>query len=193
MYQPIKPFILNQYFGENKTCVSLDGTSKFITCDGYNPPTGFKSVYDSRGHLGIDCRGNSGTRSCAAYNGRVSSIDTNLKTGLDVRIEHEYQGEKYRTIHEHLLAYTPKVGDWVETGQLVGWVGSTGFSSGPHLHFQFEKWIDGAWIPQDPLPFMFEKSAEDWRNERIAILQKALESMKKVLLDWKLKLENSKK
>ena len=153
-FQPLKPFRINQKFGENKACVSIDGENRCITCDGHNPPSGYKSLYGSQGHLGIDLACYHGQEVYCAQRGKVYGIDTNLRSGLDVRVETEIDGQKFRHIYEHLLGYQYKIGDWVETGQLIGWADNTGYSSGDHLHFQIEKFINGVWLPVDPLLFL---------------------------------------
>ena len=93
--------------------------------------------------------------------GVVNQIDTNPKSGLDVRIISNINDRKFKHIYEHLLGYQCKIGDIIETGQLVGWADNTGYSSGDHLHLQVEELIDGIWIPIDPLPLMSDMFAKD--------------------------------
>jgi murein DD-endopeptidase MepM/ murein hydrolase activator NlpD len=56
------------------------------------------------------------------------------------------------TVYAHILENLVKVGDWVEQGQVIGTVGSTGRSSAPHLHFEIR--LDGRkynpvfWLPE---------------------------------------------
>lgn len=181
IYQPISPFVLHQTFGQNKACVTTDGTKKVITCDGNNPPPGYKSLYGPRGHLGLDLKATHGQPVYCVCEGIVSSIDTQEKSGLDVRVVTEYQGQKYRHIYEHLMGYQPKVGDKLETGSLIGWADNTGYSSGDHLHFQFEIW-DNAWVPINPMPYMFETFALNVSltrrvKELIAILSEKVADM----------------
>lgn len=154
IFQPVKPFTIAQHFGENKACVTLDGTNKVITCDGNNPPAGYKSLYGPEGHTGIDIIAQHGQEVYAAQDGKVYFIDTHPKSGLDVRIESEELGVKFRTIYEHLMGYQVKVGDTVEAGQLIGWADNTGYSSGDHLHFQLEVWNGTEWVKSDPLEYM---------------------------------------
>lgn len=167
-FQPVTPFRLNQRFGENQACVDLKTNSKYIVCDGNNPPTGYKSVYGPKGHLGIDLYATHGTPVYAACAGTVDSIDTNPRTGLDVKMVSEVGGKKYKHIYEHLLGYQPKVGDWIEVGGLVGWADNTGYSAGDHLHFELQEWIKGRWVSIDPLPLMDDiyalKFAGLWRQ-----------------------------
>ena len=155
---PLRYVIITQKFGQNRACVPVMG-GKVIPCDGTNPPNGYRSLYGAKGHTGIDMRAGHGTEVYAAQRGRVVHIDTDRRSGLDVRIEHTIGGQKYRTIYEHLLGYQPKVGDWVETGQLIGWADNTGYSSGDHLHFQLEKWENKMWVPIDPEPLMSDMTA----------------------------------
>lgn len=162
LFQPVSPFYINQSFGENLICISTDGSKKIIGCDGNNPPEGYKSLYGPAGHLGLDLRAGHGQEVYAAQAGTVYKIDTHERSGLDVRIESEVNGIKFRHIYEHLLGYQPKVGDKLTTGQLVGWADSTGYSSGNHLHFQFEVWDGKKWVPSDPMPYMEPVFAKDF-------------------------------
>jgi murein DD-endopeptidase MepM/ murein hydrolase activator NlpD len=59
------------------------------------------------------------------------------------------ESEHYKTAFAHLKDYAVQDGQWVERGQVIGYIGSTGQSSGPHLHY--EVWQDGANI--NPIDF----------------------------------------
>lgn len=161
-FQPIHPFILTQRFGENKACVDTATGKKVITCDGNNPPSGYRSLYGLKGHQGLDLVATHGQLVYAAQDGIVAAIDTNPKTGLDVKIETSYDGRDFRHIYEHLLGYQVKKGDKVRVGDLVGWADNTGYSSGNHLHFQLEEKLNGKWVPIDPLPLMEYTFALKW-------------------------------
>lgn len=152
LYQPLNSIHINQSFGENKACVN--SSNEIINCDGNNPPSGYWSLYGPSGHLGVDLAAGHGMEVYAAQRGTVYHIDTNEKSGLDVRIESEENGIKFRHIYEHLLGYQPRVGDYVKTGQVIGWADNTGYSSGDHLHFQVEQLTDGVWTPIDPMSVM---------------------------------------
>ena len=185
-YRPTKPFTLNQRFGENKACVSIDGLNKYITCDGLNPPSGFKSLYGANGHLGVDIGAYHGQEVYCIQKGIVSWIDTNPKSGLDVRIISTINGKQYKHIYEHLLGYQPKIGDMVETGQLVGWADNTGYSSGDHLHLQVEEEIDNKFIPIDPLPLMSDKFAKDILliNNKLKYIQEQVALLMDNIANW---------
>lgn len=85
-------------------------------------------------HYGIDLAAKSGTPITAAAAGRVTVAAYSSVFGYWVHIDH---GDGLTTRYAHMLANPPvKVGQHVITGQLVGLVGSTGQSTGPHLHFE---------------------------------------------------------
>lgn len=154
LYQPVTPFVINQTFDQNNACVSTDGNQKVIAHDGNSCPVGYKPLYKDGRHGALDLRSYHGQPVYAAQRGTVYKIDTNPKSGLDVRILSEEGGVKFRHIYEHLLSYMKHEGDYVETGEVIGYADSTGYSSGDHLHFQVEELIDGAWTKVDPLPRM---------------------------------------
>ena len=156
-YPPVWPFRVGQKFGQNQACIPITGykPGTLISCDGHNPPPGYKSVYGPEGHTGIDVGANHSQPVYCTYPGVVYKVDSNERTGLDVRIESEINGIRYRHIYEHLLGYQYKVGDKVELGALIGWADNTGYSSGDHLHYQLEELKEGKWTPIDPMPLMY--------------------------------------
>lgn len=162
--RPVKPFLINQKFGENTACEATDGSQKVIACDGNNPPAGYVSLYGPRGHLGVDLFAVHNQPVYNALKGKVYKIDTNPRSGLDVRVESEKNGRKFRHIYEHLLGYQPKVGDEIDAGELIGWADNTGYSAGDHLHWQVEELLDGVWTPIDPLPLTDKLHAQDART-----------------------------
>lgn len=182
-HRPVNPWIVGQKFGQNEACVDLATKSKVIACNGLKPPKGYKSVYGPKGHTGIDVAASHGQEVFCALDGVVDSIDTNPRTGLDVRIVSYQNGEKYRHIYEHLLGYAHKLGDKVEAGEVIGWADNTGFSAGNHLHFQAEVWDNNKWVPIDPEPMLSDMFAKDallmnnklkFIREQIAILSERL-------------------
>lgn len=60
---------------------------------------------------------------------------------------------EYKTSYSHLKAFAVIGGQMVQRGDLIGFIGSTGQSSGPHLDYQVWRSIRGSWVNQDPLQF----------------------------------------
>jgi murein DD-endopeptidase MepM/ murein hydrolase activator NlpD len=83
-------------------------------------------------HQGVDYRARSGTPVYAVANGQVVSARYNGGYGNEVRIKHS---SGMITLYAHLLAYSVRSGQTVKRGQIIGRVGSTGRSTGAHLHF----------------------------------------------------------
>jgi hypothetical protein len=91
---------------------------------------------DTRFHNGIDLGTPSGTPVGAAAPGYVSSADWNGGYGKTVIIQHS---GGYETLYAHLDQLQVKVGDRVRNGQIIGLSGSTGYVTGPHLHFEIRR------------------------------------------------------
>src|SRR5690606_5625445 len=89
-----------------------------------------------RAHRGVDYAAPAGTKVYAAGAGRVQF--RGQKGGFGNLVEIAHSG-KVVTRYGHLQRFAPdlKVGQRVEQGQLIGYVGSTGLATGPHLHFEF--------------------------------------------------------
>ncbi len=98
-------------------------------------------------HRGIDISAPFGTPVLSAAPGVVTEIRRDPQLGLSVHMDHR---EEYSTVYAHLQEAMVSVGDRVEAGQQIGAVGSTGFSTGPHLHFEILR--DGK--NRDPEPYI---------------------------------------
>tara|TARA_B100000959_G_C14443731_1_gene403818 strand:- start:29 stop:466 length:438 start_codon:yes stop_codon:yes gene_type:complete len=87
-------------------------------------------------HRGIDYVANSGTPIMAAGDGKVTIARQNAASGKYVVIQH---GEQYTTKYLHLSKYARNVrpGKRVKQGQTIGYVGSTGWATAAHLHYEF--------------------------------------------------------
>ena len=90
------------------------------------------------GHQGIDFAAPPGTPIYAVANGKIVQYGPYAGYGNFVAIEHP---GNYKTYYAHLSAYNPElsVGSEVRRGLEIGYVGSTGHSTGPHLHFELRK------------------------------------------------------
>lgn len=95
-------------------------------------------VYKTRKmHWGMDFTADVGTDVYATGEGKVVECAVNSwGYGKEVVIDH---GFGYKTRYAHLSKFKVKVGDKVKRGDLIGLVGSTGKSTGPHLHYEVEK------------------------------------------------------
>jgi murein DD-endopeptidase MepM/ murein hydrolase activator NlpD len=98
-------------------------------------------------HAGLDFPADTGTAVVAAAGGMVLAADWHAQYGQQLEIDH---GKGLVTRYAHLSKLHVRIGDLVRRGQRVADVGSTGRSTGPHLHF--EVLVDGA--PQDPSRFL---------------------------------------
>ncbi|MEM9608721.1 MAG: M23 family metallopeptidase, partial [Actinomycetota bacterium] len=95
-------------------------------------------------HAGADAAAPTGTPVRAAAGGTVVAVRSGLTAyGTIVLIDH---GDRVATLYAHLSRTDVEVGAVVSTGDVLGGVGSTGFSTGPHLHFEVR--VDG--VPIDP-------------------------------------------
>jgi len=101
----------------------------------------------SQAHPGFDLAAKTGTPVAAAAGGTITHAGEAGTYGNLVTIRHD---NGFETRYAHLSSVSVKVGDKVEPGQQVGNVGTTGYSTGPHLHFELRH--DGK--PLDPEPLL---------------------------------------
>lgn len=101
-------------------------------------------------HRGIDFAGKIGTELMSVAPGRVVSAGERVGYGTTVEIDH---GLGFTTLYAHLSQILVSRGDWVRPGTVVGLAGSSGRSTGPHLHYEIR--YKGA--PFDPTKFVKEE------------------------------------
>ena len=99
-------------------------------------------------HAGRDLAAPEGTPVVAALSGRVMASGPAGGYGLAVELDH--RRPLRRTLYGHLSELYVRPGDWVRQGEVIGRVGSTGLSSGPHLHFEVRQPADGGWVAVEP-------------------------------------------
>lgn len=87
-------------------------------------------------HTGTDMACPTGTPIYASMSGTISTTGVNRVYGNYVIIDH---GNGYQTLYAHMSKIIAKKGQWVSQGTKIGLVGSTGYSTGPHLHFTVYK------------------------------------------------------
>lgn len=120
------------------------------------------TMYASTHHNGQDMGAPAGTPIYAFADGKVVRAQADRVAGQWILIEHNIDGRKYYSSLSHTLDADRfvKVGTNVRRGQKVAEVGSTGVSTGPHLHFEI--WRD-AWntgTPIDPVPFLRQRGID---------------------------------
>lgn len=104
-------------------------------------------------HGGVDIAAEEGKRVHAARWGKVVYADKSNGYGNLVIIMHELG---YYTLYGHLDKILVEAGDDVESGQLIGTVGSTGKTTGPHLHFEIRRF--NKTLNPENIPFLLEHS-----------------------------------
>lgn len=98
-------------------------------------------------HTGMDLGAPMGTPVLAAAAGQVVAADAMGGYGLAVVVEANNQ----RNLYAHLSGIAVEPGAQVKQGQILGWVGSTGNSTGPHLHFESQVATSSGWTTVDPI------------------------------------------
>lgn len=109
-----------------------------------DPFTGLSTL-----HPGIDFSANIGAPVSATADGLVIFAGSDGAYGRQIKIDH---GNSLVTSYGHLAKMHVKLGESVKRGQLIGEIGNTGRSTGPHLHYEVR--VNG--IPQDPRRFLLE-------------------------------------
>ncbi|MEB3297166.1 MAG: M23 family metallopeptidase [Cyanobacteriota bacterium] len=99
-------------------------------------------------HAGRDLAAPEGTPVVAALSGLV--VSSGLAGGYGLAVEIEHERPRRRTLYGHLSELYVKSGDRVRQGEVIGRVGSTGLSTGPHLHFELRLPGEGGWMAVDP-------------------------------------------
>lgn len=110
---------------------------------------GGRSGFGSSNHKGLDIAGPTGTEVSAADAGLVIRADDEYSGyGNLIMIQHDNGDVTY---YAHLSGFAVSAGEYVEQGQCIGYMGSTGVSSGSHLHFEIRL---GGTEPVDPLLYL---------------------------------------
>lgn len=107
-----------------------------------------------RRHKGIDLAAPTGTPVYATADGTITKSQRYSSYGLYISIDH---GAALETRYAHLSRLAVPAGATVRKGDVIGYVGSTGRSTGPHLHYEVR--MDGQAV--NPVPYMVETSAQE--------------------------------
>ena len=140
---------------QNKNNVAGGGGGGSVSpsTSGFTNPLGYMNVTcaygwrihplwgDRRFHTGVDLAGNQGAPIYAIASGTVTSAYYNEANGYMVALSH---GGGYGSLYAHMTGLIVSAGQSVSQGQVIGYVGSTGWSTGPHLHFEIH--INGATV-----------------------------------------------
>ncbi len=113
-----------------------------------------------RSHKGVDYAAPTGTPVKATGNGTVTFIGRKGGYGKVIFLRH---GGRYTTVYGHLSRFAKglKTGSKVKQGQVIGYVGSTGLATGPHLHYEFR--VNG--VHRNPLTVKLPKSVRLPKSE----------------------------
>ncbi len=154
-----KSYALYQFSGQDESPQYYDAEGLQLGSELFQIPVRYKRVSSAfnprrlhpilkriRPHLGVDLAAPTGTPVVAASDGVIDFAGWRGGYGKTVIIDH---GERYSTLYGHLHSCQVKRGDNVKRGQVIGQVGSTGLSTGPHLHYEIR--VDG--IHRDPMTF----------------------------------------
>ena len=168
--------------------VNLDGSATYYTPEGESlqraflrtpvPGRGVTSGFSynrlhpilkvRRPHLGVDYGAPRGTPVVATADGKVIRASRKGGYGKTIILRH---GQDYRTLYAHLSRYAKGVrkGKWVKKGQIIGYVGSTGLSTGPHLHYE----VHVAGKARNPQSLDLPRAASVHRKEKANYLEHA--------------------
>lgn len=137
--------VMSLFKGDGEITVPVHGEITSPYGNRVNPVSG-----EYLQHSGVDIAADRGTAIRAAYNGVVSSVGSNDVSGNYISLVHTDGSE---TLYCHCEKIIAKKGDVVRAGETIALVGSTGRSTGSHLHFEIQ--IDGHSV--DPLLYLTVK------------------------------------
>ena len=123
-----------------------------------------------RAHEGIDLVANTGTDIYASGDGKVITVRFSDSFGKMVEIDHGYG---LVTLYAHMSQQLVKRGQMVKRGEVIGKVGSTGLSGGPHLHYEVH--VNGKEV--DPVKYFFSDLTPDEYKAVVAQAQSVVKTM----------------
>jgi murein DD-endopeptidase MepM/ murein hydrolase activator NlpD len=104
-----------------------------------------------RPHHGLDLAAPIGTPVFAPAAGKITLRERQTQYGNTIVIDHGYGVE---TVYGHMSKFASKLGQTVHRGELIGYVGNTGYSTGPHLHYE----VRANGRPQNPMAYVYDKA-----------------------------------
>ncbi len=143
--------------------IALDELTRFGSAFGYR----IHPIYKIRKlHTGVDLTAPRGTKIHASGNGVVTRADFAKGYGNCVRINHGYG---YMTLYGHMTKFIVRPGQKVKRGDVIGYVGSTGLSTSPHLHYEVR--INGKWV--NPVNFYYNDLSDEDYDKMIEMSSKS--------------------
>lgn len=189
--------VVGQKFGENSVCIGAD--DKLVFTDNNVCPTGYRSVYASfgmKGHNGIDIPCAFRSPVYSPIDGTVIdvSLDRTKGIGCYVRSTKEFDYSTglayYKVGLWHFDEIVVENGQRIDTGQLLGYADTTGYSTGNHLHFELKpvrkdakgyyyniEQENGYYGCLDPITLIIEEDAVNYQSKLLSIS----EQLKKIL------------
>lgn len=119
---------------------------KFRISSPFSPSRMHPTLHYRRPHYGVDLAAAKGSPIWATAPGKVTFVGTKGGYGKTIILQH---GSHYQAIYGHLSRFSKglKPGDMVRQKQIIGYVGSTGHATGPHLHYELRR----RGVPIDPM------------------------------------------
>lgn len=152
---PLLSSLVNSYNRRIRALIRLDNGNRQLLFP-LSIPAPISSMFgwrrhpitgDYRFHAGTDLAAPLGTPVLAAYAGRVVLADWLGGYGLAVALDHDKGTQQ--TLYAHLSQLFVRPGDVIKQGEVIGRVGSTGNSTGPHLHFEVRQLTPDGWVARD--------------------------------------------
>lgn len=153
--------------------------------------------YNNWGHEGVDLGAAAGTPVLASAAGVAAKVPKSDVYGTYVRLVHEgtfatadgarTESGRFETVYAHLSRVDVKPGQAVKAGEVIGLVGSTGRSTGDHLHFGLrlpgQKPADKFWGYSDPAPWvgLERPQTEDRRRQLVAEIRTKLQELEELI------------
>lgn len=143
--------------------IALDELTRFGSAFGYRIHPIYKY---SKMHYGVDLTAPTGTEIHAAGDGVVVRADFAGGYGRCVRVNHGYG---YLTLYAHMSKMNVRPGQKIKRGDVIGYIGSSGLSTSPHLHYEVR--INSKWV--NPVNFYHNDLSDEEYDEMIKMSSKA--------------------
>jgi murein DD-endopeptidase MepM/ murein hydrolase activator NlpD len=170
-YKDIEGMVMNK----EKLLASTPAIQPVANADLKRVASGFGNRVDPvyktiKFHAGLDFTAPQGTPIYATAEGRVTTAgNSGNGFGNHVVVDH---GFGYETLYGHMVRVKARMGQMVKRGEVIGWVGSTGKSTGPHLHYEVHK----GGKPIDPIYFFYNDLSPEQYQQILKLAQSSNQS-----------------